>query len=303
MQTINNSKLTEQENTVPSKGLLSVHIAVILLAGTGLFSQLVPLPALDITFYRCLVAFVFLALVLSFTGQRFRLRNSKDYQTAIILGVLVSFHWVTYFYAMQWSSVAAGMIALYTYPVITVLIEPLLLRQKPKLNDVICALIVLLGIILMLPLQNPLSDAGLGILLGVFSAMLFAARNLLYKHKFSQYNGPQTMLYQVLVGCILLLPLLLVNNQGMNWSLPTSSSLLLLLLLGTLFTALPHTLLVTSLRYLTASSVALISCLQPLYGMILAALILAQMPTWQTLFGGALILSGALYETLKNRNR
>lgn len=288
---------------MPSKGLLSVHIAVILLAGTGLFSQLIPLPALDITFYRCLVAVICLSFVLFITHQPIRLKQAQDYPIAIMLGILVSLHWVTYFYAMQWSSVAAGMIALYTYPVITVLIEPLIQNKRPKINDIICALIVLAGIILMLPHQSPLGDAGLGIILGVFSAILFAARNLLYKYKFTQYNGPQTMFYQVLVGCLLLLPMLLFNHSNADWALPSPASIGLLLLLGTFFTALPHALLVTSLRHLSAASVALISCLQPLYGMMLAALVLAQWPNWQTLVGGSLILSGTLYETLKNRRR
>ncbi|MCE2570588.1 DMT family transporter [Motilimonas eburnea] len=286
---------------MPANGLLSVHIAVALLAGTGLFSQLVSLPALDITFYRCMVAFALLSLVLAITKQSFRLQHAVDYLIAITLGILVSTHWVTYFYAMQWSSVAAGMIALYTYPVITVLIEPLLLRQLPKLRDVLCALVVLVGIIIMLPISEPLGDVGSGILLGVFSAILFAARNLLYKYKFSQYSATKTMFYQTLVGALLLLPLMPWLSDTTSWQWPSGHNLALLLLLGTLFTALPHALLVNALRSLSASSVALISCLQPFYGTLLAILVLWQWPSWQTILGGALILSGACYETYKSR--
>ncbi|MFO6423726.1 DMT family transporter [Motilimonas sp. KMU-193] len=286
---------------MPANGLLSVHIAVALLAGTGLFSQLVSLPALDITFYRCVVAFALLSLILVITRQSFRLHNGIDYLIAISLGFLVSTHWVTYFYAMQWSSVAAGMIALYTYPVITVLIEPLILRQLPKIRDLLCALVVLLGIVIMLPMSEPLGEAGAGILLGVFSAVLFAARNLLYKYKFSQYSATKTMCYQTLVGTLLLLPLVSLLSDSTPWQLPSNDNLALLLLLGTLFTALPHALLVNSLRSLSASSVALISCLQPFYGTLLAIIVLVQWPSWQTIFGGVLILSGACYETYKSR--
>ncbi len=286
---------------MPANGLLSVHIAVALLAGTGLFSQLVSLPALDITFYRCVVAFALLSLVLALTKQSFRLHHGLDYLIAITLGVLVSTHWVTYFYAMQWSSVAAGMVALYTYPVITVLIEPLLQRRLPKLRDLACALVVLVGIVVMLPISEPLGDVGAGILLGVLSAVLFAARNLLYKYKFSQYSATKTMFYQTLVGALLLLPLVPWLSGTMSWQWPSGDNLALLLLLGTLFTALPHALLVNSLRSLSASSVALISCLQPFYGTLLAILVLVQWPNWQTLVGGALILSGACYETYKSR--
>ena len=40
----------------------------------------------------------------------------------------------------------------------------------------------------------------LGIISGVGSALLFTLRNILYKHKLSQYSGPQTMFYQTLVN-------------------------------------------------------------------------------------------------------
>lgn len=275
----------------------SVHLAILLLGGTGLFAQLVELPALDITFYRCVIAAALLWAVLLFTQQRIRLMSGQDIGPVILLAVLVVSHWVTYFYAMQWSSVAIGMIALYTYPVITVLIEPLISKKPLQAADIICALVVFSGIALMLPIGEQNDRLMAGILLGVFSALLFAARNLLYKYKLSHYNGPQTMFYQVVIGAAILLPFCW---QGIKeFGLPQQQDFYYLILLGTVFTALPHALLVTSLRYLAAKSVALIACLQPLYGLLFAAIILAEIPGWQTLVGGALVLSGTLYETLK----
>ncbi|RJG42290.1 DMT family transporter [Motilimonas pumila] len=279
------------------KGLWSVHLAILLLGGTGLFAQLVELPALDITFYRCAIAAILLWAVLLFSQQRIRLVSKKDIAPMLFLAVLVVSHWVTYFYAMQWSSVAMGMIALYTYPVITVLIEPAITKKPLQRADLVCATVVFFGIVIMLPHDSQDANLVAGLLLGVLSALLFAGRNLLYKYKLSHYNGPQTMFYQVVNGALMLLPFFFQGISGNG--LPPLHDAYLLILLGTVFTALPHALLVTSLRHLAAKSVALIACLQPLYGLLFAAVVLAEIPTWQTLAGGALVLSGTLYETLK----
>ena len=59
-----------------------------------------------------------------------------------------------------------------------------------------------------------------------------------------------------------------------------------LLLLGTVFTAAPHTLLANSLRYLKAASISLISRLQPVYGAGLGFILLAEIPEVTTFIGG-----------------
>lgn len=89
-----------------SSGLLELHIAVLMFGGTALFSKLIPLSALDITLLRCCVASVVLGLLVKFRRQHLTLANKQDYLVAIGLGVIVSLHWVTYFAAMQLSSVA-----------------------------------------------------------------------------------------------------------------------------------------------------------------------------------------------------
>ena len=72
----------------------------------------------------------------------------------------------------------------------------------------------------------------------------------------------------------------------------------MLLLLGTVFTALPHALIAASLRHLRAKTFSLIACMQPFYGVVLAVLLLGEQPTWGTLLGGLLITSASVYETL-----
>lgn len=105
------------------EGLLAVHLAVLIFGFTALFSKFLVFSALEITFYRSVFAIAAIAMYMAYRKQRYLLNRSQDYLMAAVLGVLLATHWVSYFYAMQISTVAVGVIALYTYPVITVFLE------------------------------------------------------------------------------------------------------------------------------------------------------------------------------------
>ena len=95
------------------KSLISLHLTIVLLGGTALFSRVVPLSASDITLMRSVFACIALFIFLAISKQGLRLANKRDYIIAIGLGVLMALHWVSYFAAMQYSSVSVGMIALF----------------------------------------------------------------------------------------------------------------------------------------------------------------------------------------------
>ncbi|TGE85104.1 EamA family transporter [Pseudoalteromonas sp. KS88] len=274
------------------QSLLYLHIAVLLFGGTALFAKLINLNALDITVYRAAIAALTLLLLLLIQKKNIKLHTRKDYLIALFLGVTVGIHWVTYFAGMQMAGIAVGMIAFFTYPVITVFIEPFFHGNKPKLSDLISATVVLLGIYLLIPSADVGNDVTLGVLTGVISAFFFAFRNIIHKRYFSQYGGPQTMFYQTVVASLLLcafieVPVMQVSHYDLG----------LLIVAGVIFTATPHSLFAASLQYLSAATAGLISCLQPLYGTFLAFLLLHEQPSLLTLVGGTLVISAAFYET------
>ncbi|QPB84712.1 EamA family transporter [Pseudoalteromonas rubra] len=272
--------------------LINLHLAVLLFGGTALFSKLISLSALDITVYRTAIAFITLACILKFKGSVFKLRETKDYAIVVLLGVCVGLHWVTYFAAMQMAGIAVGVIAFFTYPVITVLLEPLFFKGNIKRKDIFTAAVVMCGIYLLVPGSDPGNQITLGIATGVISGALFALRNLLQKKLFSSYGGPHTMFYQTLVASLMLCAFVEVPPSDLS-----TENLFLIVLAGCIFTAIPHALFASSLRYLSATTAGLISCLQPLYATVLAYMLLAETITLSTLAGGILVVSAACYET------
>jgi drug/metabolite transporter (DMT)-like permease len=279
--------------TPVKRSLINLHVTVMLLGGTALFSKLIPLSALDITFGRSLPAFIMLFFVVKLSGESLRLNNTRDYFIGVGLGIIMAVHWVTYFASMQYSTVSVGIIALFTFPVITVLLEPFFEKIRISWQDIVSALVVLLGIWLIVPSVSLSDDVTLGVIIGVFSAFLYAIRNLLHRKYFSHYSGSKAMAYQIMVICPCLV--FFVSDDLVTMSTQTA---FMLLLLGTIFTALPHAMVATALKHLRAKTFSLVACMQPLYGVIFAIALLNESPTWQTLIGGLLVISAAVYETV-----
>nr|WP_268820262.1 DMT family transporter [Paraglaciecola sp. G1-23] len=272
--------------------MISLHFTVVLLGATGLFSKIIPLSAIDITFGRSIIACIMLVAIVKITGRRLSLYSAKDYMVALVLGLLMTAHWVTYFAAMQYSSVSVGMIALFTFPVITVLLEPFFEKIRLVWQDLLSALIVLCGIGLLIPEVSLSNDTTLGIMIGVVSAILYAFRNLIHRKHFSHYSGAHAMAYQTLVIFVCLSffssdQLYEADQHTYIW----------LFVLGTALTAFPHALIAASLRHLRAKTFSLVACMQPFWGTIMAIIILNEQPNWQTLLGGIMIVSAAIYET------
>ncbi len=82
-------------------------------------------------------------------------------------------------------------------------------------------------------------------------------------------------------------------------TIPNQADLILLIILGIFFTALPHSLFAYSLRSIKAKTVSIIASMQPLYATIFGIIILDEIPLLKTIIGGILIVSCAMYESFK----
>ena len=174
-----------------------------------------------------------------------------------------------------------------------IIIEPFFERVKLVWQDIVSTLTVVVGVYLIVPETSLENDVTLGVLIGVVSAILYSFRNLIHRKHFKHYSGAQAMAWQTLVISVLMLPI-----GSAELASASTSSWLMLLLLGTVFTALPHALIAASLRHLRAKTFSLIACMQPLYGVFLAIILLNEKPGLSALIGGILITSASVYETL-----
>jgi drug/metabolite transporter (DMT)-like permease len=278
-------------------GLPALYLSIFLLALTGLFAKLIPLDATSIIQLRSVVAAVGLASFMAAQRRRPRLRGLRAYAGVYALGLLLGLHWVTFFHAMQVSSVAVGMLAMFTFPIITILLEPFFTTRKLMVGDLVAGLVVLAGLGIMVgpgltDLRQPVTQ---GVLFGLFSALLFALRNLLQKYLYVGESSDGLILHQVIAIALVLIPFVdYPRAQALD-----GAGVVNILLLGLLSTAAGHTLLAFSLKQLSAKSVALIQCLQPPLAALLAWWVIGETPGAAVLIGGGMILSIAAYESLR----
>jgi drug/metabolite transporter (DMT)-like permease len=276
------------------RSMIELHVAVIIMSATGLFAKWLTLPAWDIIALRCLIAALTLLAFIRFTGTRLALARRRDLAWIALLGLLIAMHWIAFFTSIQMSGVAIGLISVFTFPVMTILIEPFFFDEPLDRRDLVVALVVFIGVYLAIPGGLTGGQVTIGAAWGIFSALCYALRNALYRKYLSRYPSSTMMFYQVVVAAVLLLPFV---SPGID--LGTDHRWLYLIVLGVIFTALPHTLFVDSLRTIRASTAGLITSLEPVYGIIFAAVLLAEIPGVQTIIGAMIVVAAATYTSLR----
>lgn len=287
---------------------LTLYTAVCLLGLNGLFSNGLPVDATTLTQVRSVFAGITLLLFILCMRGTIKLPSRRATFIVYGIGILLGLHWITFFYAMQTASVAIGMLALYTYPIFTIFIEPFFTRKKVRAIDIVLAIAVLIGLFIIVSDHLPsgvvssshnehvLSNGVIiGIISGVASAILFAFRNTLQKYCCQDVRSDTLMLHQMLVITVMLAWFV----DGETLYQLSDKQWFYIVLLGVITTAIAHTLLVKSYKLFAAKTVAMVSCLQPVLGSVFAWLVLGETISIYTAIGGGIILGVAVYESTK----
>ena len=273
-----------------------LNCAMLFISTSGTLGRFISLPPPLTIWSRALVAFILLLGYVICKKKRILLDFKKEARAALLCGILMAVHWVTYFFALQWSSVTIGMLSLFTYPMITVLLEPFFFDISYQKRHLLLGLMILAGVYFLAPsfkLENTITQ---GILMGMLSSVCYAFRNILIKQKITSVDGSVLMLYQMGVVVILLLPAL-YSFQSSSYSV----NLPYLLLLGVLTTALGHTLFINSFKKFSVGTVSIMSSIQPIYGILLGVLFLREIPSDRSMIGGLLIIITVFIEQKSTR--
>ena len=135
---------------------------------------------------------------------------------------------------------------------------------------------VLAGVYLLVPEISIDNSQTLAIGFGICSALCYAVRNLILKTKVAIYQG---FFYDLgaIVG----------QWEG-------------LLGVALITTAMGHTMFINTFRSFSVTTISILSSVQPVYGIIIGALFMAEIPSWSTLLGGILILFSVVIESIRS---
>ncbi|MGO4910922.1 DMT family transporter [Leeuwenhoekiella sp. W20_SRS_FM14] len=280
------------------KNILQLNLAMLLVSTSGVLGRAVTMSPVVTIGWRALLAAGFLFLFLRW--KKIDLKIYKEDRVQVLLGgILMGIHWVAYFKALQLSNVAIGMLTIFTYPALTSILEPLMLRLPFQKIHFFLGILVLAGIAFLIPDLDFENEYTQAVAFGIGSALAYALRNILMKKQVSKYHGSLLMWYQVVIVGIILIPLSFQTSAE-----ALQDNLFFILALALLTTAIGHTLFLLTFRYFSITTASIISSVQPVYGILLGVLLLGEVPKLATIFGGLLILSAVVIESLRTaRNK
>lgn len=273
-------------------------LAILLISTSGVLGRSVDVsPELTIA-SRCILGAVALLAVAIFTKQPLYISIGKPFYMVALSTVFLGVHWICYFYALYYSSVAVGMLSLFTFPMITVLLEPLITKSKFNPWDFLLASMAFIGLFFLVPAFDLDNQVTRGVVFGVVSAVAYALRNLILKLHVKDHSGITIMWMQLAGLSVLFSPILFFGGLEINLT-ALALDWKPLLLLGVVTTAIGHTALVFSFKKFPVSMVSILSSLMPLLGICWGMLFLGEYPAGKVWIGGGLIGVAVVVESLK----
>ena len=133
-----------------SSHFILLNLSVLFISTSGVLGRWIALPPEVSIFWRSLIAIPLLMALLKLSKQSLSIVFQWK-PKFILAGLFMGIHWVTYFYALQWSNVAIGMLSLFTYPVITAFLEPLFFKTRFEKRHLFVGGLTFLGIYFLVP--------------------------------------------------------------------------------------------------------------------------------------------------------
>ncbi|MDA0794429.1 MAG: DMT family transporter [Bacteroidetes bacterium] len=279
------------------QNFIILNISMLFVSTSGVLGRIIALPPPLTIWSRSIIAFVLLGGYVFLKKISFQINFRKNGGVVFLSGVLMAAHWVTYFFALQWSNVAIGMLSLFTYPILTVLMEPFFFPIRYQKRHLGLGVLILLGVFLLAPSYDLDNDITKGILMGLISSFCYSLRNVMLKKRIASLDGSVLMFYQMGISALLLLPALFYfEAESFQAKLP------FIFLLGILTTAIGHTLFLNSFKHFSIGTVSIMSGIQPIYGILLGLFFLNEIPSYRSTLGGLLIILTVLIEQRSTRS-
>jgi len=285
--------------TETNKSYLYLHTAVLLFGITAILGEIISLKALVLVWHRlwitCLPLLFIPAVIRSIRGL-----SPKERWRFMGIGLVTSAHWVAFYGSIDLSNASVTLSCMATTSLFTSFIEPFFFKKRIDKLEIIVGVIACIGMLLIMQATTKYVAGILVGLLAAFLAAMFSTLNKKYMHD----DKPLAMTFLELGTGFLVLTLIIPFyhhfTQAPLW--PTAQDWPYLLLLSTVCTTLAYVLALLALKHLSAFTTNLTINLEPVYGIVLAVVLLNHDEDLNTKFyvGTGIVLMGVFsYPILK----
>lgn len=277
-----------------------MHFIVILLGFTGVLGKLIDCGSTVLVWYRMLIAFVFLLAYIYFTSN-FKI-SKKNFIQILGIGFVVAAHWLFFFESIKVSNVSVAVVCMGTSSLFSSFLEPLILKRKIQIRELVLSVVVLFAIGLAL---NADFSYVLGFIYGIiaaFLATLFTILNALYVNKVS---SEKITLIEMLGGFLIISIYLMFSAEITFDDINISTrDIIFLFILGGVCTSFAFVISVEVMKFLSPYNVIMAVNLEPVYSVLLALFIFGESENMNLSFyiGGILIIAAVSLDAYLKKN-
>ncbi|MDB4557056.1 DMT family transporter [bacterium] len=270
---------------------LRLHACVILWGVTAILGRLISLPALQLVAWRMALV-VGVLVVLRRTWGGLGVMSLRSIFVFLGIGCVVAGHWFAFFTSIKISNASVAVSCLGLGSIFAAIIEPVIMRRPHERVELFLGVLAVPGVVLIVggvPLQMRL-----GIVLGVVAALLSAIFTTLNK-RFASDNDPFAITCIEMAAGVIVLGIPAVLS---GLAMPTPMDVIWLLILAVVCTLLPFVMWIQSLRYVSAFTTLLMLNLEPVYAILLAAVLFKEYEDLTPLFyiGAGIVLLTVLLQ-------
>ncbi len=281
-----------------------LHFIVILFGFTGILGKLVTLPAVEMVFYRTLLAALGMGLFLIVTQRSPRV-TVADMRALLLTGIIVGIHWLSFFLSGRIANVSVSLVGFATASFWTSLLEPLFTRTRVKPIEVFLGLFVLGGLVIIFGSDFAYSTGlWVGILSG-FTCAIFALINARLVNRVDPFVITFYEMIGAMASIAIFLPL--YRNHWADGQIlrltPTGLDWIWLLLLAWLCTVYAYSAAVELFKRISVFLFQLTLNLEPVYGILMALVVFgeAERMTLNFYLGAFVIFCAVVAFPLVNR--
>jgi len=284
---------------------LHLHFIVFIWGFTAILGALISIDAIPLVWFRMLLATVFIFLFLKIKKENF-LIPKKALLGFCFVGFLIALHWVAFFSAIKSSNVSITLAMMSTGAFFGSFLEPLFYKRKIITYEVFFGIIVIVGLYIIFKVETQYFT---GIILALTSSFLGALFSVFNGKFVVKYRASVITFYELLSGLLCITVFLFISKNFKNTFFEISTNdWIFIIILASVCTAYAFIASVHVMKWISPYTLILTTNLEPVYGIILALLILGdkEYMSPQFYFGAAIILvtviiNGLLKTSMKRK--
>jgi drug/metabolite transporter (DMT)-like permease len=251
-----------------------LHFIVFIWGFTAVLGDLITIEAVPLVWHRMLLGALFVLIyIIIYNKGKLKISLESLIKFAFV-GLIIALHWLAFFSAVKVSNVSITLAMMSTGAFFASFLEPIFFKRKIINYEVIFGLIVIIGLYVIFKVESEYLS---GILLALLASFLGALFSIFNGMMVKSHNASVISFYELLFGVVFItIYILFTDGFDVSFFKLSGSDWTYLIILASICTAYAFIASVHVMKWISPYTVMLTTNMEPVYGILLALLILGE---------------------------